>query len=592
MQHDLTILWYSCNKVPEILSQKVKEQIKYAAPDIPIVSITQKPIDDMGTNVCVGDIGQSLKNVYIQALEGAKLAKTKYVACCEDDTFYIPGHFTAYGLCCKAPFVYNTNRWNCHTNHGGLYTYRRRPVFGMCLAVREILIKCIEDRLMSNGIEADWGEPGIYESRFGLHEYDYTTFETTEPCLVIAHKDNTTGVKLKGKDADPVEVLPPWGNGKALLKHVYYNGVAVEEKPRLKTKKLKRSQYSYIKSKVFSVDELCDNREEFCDPRKPRPKSIDWFPPFIKAVHEGKTFSDDELTQQPYCGYMIDQLNPADRIPVISKKGKRHVINQLKDGIKLYHDIKEHGLKAPLDMWWHNKNKLVLHRGSRRLAILKILGIDKVPCRVFKDRASFIKFSPDKSWATGVSDDPTIHNLAINQFLKYGEAATDKYWVHGYTRLYDREFEEYRGKEIKLLEIGVKRGASLLLWKNAFPDGAICGIDIDPITRPIADLNAFKIFTGSQDNINFLKNEVIPAGPYNIIIDDGSHVPAHQKITFETLWPAIAPGGTYVVEDLHHNYRDTGEMISLSKDMVDSIYRDPSVFSVKFYYNIVFIKKI
>jgi len=599
MKNNATVLYYSCNKIPDLLTQKVKDQIKYASNGLPIISITQKPINDMGTNICVGDIGQSLQNVYRQALEGAKLAKTEYVVCCEDDTLYVPGQFTYVPT--RAPFAYNLNRWNLHAdreNH--VYSYRRRPVFGMCVALKDALIECLENRFNVNEPvkENCWGEPGLYESHFGLQEYEYTCFETIEPCVVIAHKDNTTGHKLLGKDAEPVADLAPWGNGVDLLKRIYFNGYNFENKRPVKIPNLKRSKYNHIKSKVFKVDYIYNNKEQFFDTRKPdsQKRFHEVFPPFIKDVQEAsvfnQVFSDEALEKYPYYDYLISKLNPADRDP-LTKKGKRHVLSKMRDAISLYNDIQEHGLKAPLDMF-KKDGKLVLHRGGRRLVILKTLGFKRVPCRIFESRKIFGKLSPDKTWNPGKYNNGSIHNIAINQFLKHKENATDKYWVHGYTKKYDKEFAEYLGKPVNLLEIGVKRGASLLLWKDVFPEGKIYGLDRDKITRPIADLSKFKIFTGNQQDRKFLNKQVIPEGPYDIIIDDGSHIPEHQLTTFNTLWPSIADGGTYVIEDLHWNYlSDSDErMINKCKELVDSIYKDPTVASVNFYYNICFIRKI
>jgi hypothetical protein len=43
-------------------------------------------------------------------------------------------------------------------------------------------------------------------------------------------------------------------------------------------------------------------------------------------------------------------------------------------------------------------------------------------------------------------------------------------------------------------------------------------------------------------------------GNFDVVIDDGSHVPEHQLISFESLWPAVKPGGLYIVEDLETNW--------------------------------------
>ena len=48
---------------------------------------------------------------------------------------------------------------------------------------------------------------------------------------------------------------------------------------------------------------------------------------------------------------------------------------------------------------------------------------------------------------------------------------------------------------------------------------------------------------------------------YDIIIDDGSHVPKHMLLTFRHLWPYVRPGGMYVIEDIGFSYVDAPSKI-------------------------------
>jgi len=58
---------------------------------------------------------------------------------------------------------------------------------------------------------------------------------------------------------------------------------------------------------------------------------------------------------------------------------------------------------------------------------------------------------------------------------------TDKEDKHNYTLYYDILFEPYLRKDISILEIGVKKGGSLKLWRELFSDHSyVYGIDIDP----------------------------------------------------------------------------------------------------------------
>lgn len=39
----------------------------------------------------------------------------------------------------------------------------------------------------------------------------------------------------------------------------------------------------------------------------------------------------------------------------------------------------------------------------------------------------------------------------------------------------------------------------------------------------------------------------VAAGGFDLIVDDGGHLPLMQRASLEGLWPALRPGGLYVV---------------------------------------------
>jgi hypothetical protein len=135
--------------------------------------------------------------------------------------------------------------------------------------------------------------------------------------------------------------------------------------------------------------------------------------------------------------------------------------------------------------------------------------------------------------------------------IKHG---TDKWGPHFYTPLYHQLFCHLRERPIRLLEIGVggydlktSGGASLAMWADYFPNGQITGIDI--LEKRLALDPRVKLFRGSQDDPTFLKMVCDQRGPFDIIIDDGSHIPKHVAISFHILFPALNDGGIYLIED-------------------------------------------
>jgi hypothetical protein len=41
-----------------------------------------------------------------------------------------------------------------------------------------------------------------------------------------------------------------------------------------------------------------------------------------------------------------------------------------------------------------------------------------------------------------------------------------------------------------------------------------------------------------------------PIGTYDVVVDDGSHDPIDVQVAHAIVWPHVASGGLYVVEDL------------------------------------------
>ncbi|MEX0828075.1 MAG: class I SAM-dependent methyltransferase, partial [Haliea sp.] len=119
---------------------------------------------------------------------------------------------------------------------------------------------------------------------------------------------------------------------------------------------------------------------------------------------------------------------------------------------------------------------------------------------------------------------------------------------------YEPHLQRYRDTPVRLLEIGVHGGGSLELWNRYFgPDAAIHGIDIDPVAAGNAPSNA-RVHIGSQTDPAFLEAVLGEHGPFDILIDDGSHLMPHQIATFETAYPLLSPGGIYICEDAFTSY--------------------------------------
>lgn len=196
---------------------------------------------------------------------------------------------------------------------------------------------------------------------------------------------------------------------------------------------------------------------------------------------------------------------------------------------------------------------------------------------------------------------------------------TDKWGNHYYTPHYQRHFEHLREQPIRLLEIGIggyarerDGGASLRMWKHFFPNGQIVGLDIQD--KSFVEEERIKVYQGDQSDPDLLTRIHEESGPFDIIIDDGSHRVFHVLPSFETLFPLLKDDGIYAIEDIQSSYwpewggsedlNSTETSMGLVKRLADGLnyeefvdedyqptYTDTHVVGVHCYHNLVFIQK-
>jgi len=150
---------------------------------------------------------------------------------------------------------------------------------------------------------------------------------------------------------------------------------------------------------------------------------------------------------------------------------------------------------------------------------------------------------------------------------------------HSYGATYQNLFQPMRYKPVKLLEIGLLYGNSLLTWRWFFPFATIIGIDIEPKIRITG--NKIKIYTGSQYSEEFLQEICQKEGYFDIVIDDGSHMNKHQIFSFEKIFDSLKDGGIYVIEDVQTSFWE-GEVRGENWD--GKKFNDPEFFKTCYGY--------
>jgi len=124
---------------------------------------------------------------------------------------------------------------------------------------------------------------------------------------------------------------------------------------------------------------------------------------------------------------------------------------------------------------------------------------------------------------------------------------------HNYLGYYEAFMAPLRNAPITLLEIGVYQGASLKTWAEYFPRAKIIGVDIEPDSK-LYETERVKIALADQSNLEHLAQVAAAHGPFDLIIEDGSHMWEHQITTLRALFPFLRNGGYYICEDLQTNY--------------------------------------
>jgi len=141
-----------------------------------------------------------------------------------------------------------------------------------------------------------------------------------------------------------------------------------------------------------------------------------------------------------------------------------------------------------------------------------------------------------------------------------------------------------RDRPVRLLEIGVGSGASLRLWRDYFPNGIVAGLDRETVAIDDASSHV-RIYRGLQEDVALLDRIGAEAGPFDVIVDDASHVAEATRVSFWHLARHhLNPRGFFIVEDWGTGYWDSWPdgrgyegrnhihgMVAFVKELVDEV---------------------
>lgn len=198
-----TIIYYSSNREKPEFEKKIQENILKNSNGLPIISVTQKPMD-FGKNICVGEHANCYYNEFRQIQIALQNTKTPYVLVAESDFLHPPDYFS----------FEPKEIGKCYRYNGVWVLYDKADEFilkgnsdGSQLMDRDLWLTMINEWLDKNRMWSDGGDPKRQTPQMRIREERYMwsgnpiiTFKTKNN---ITRKTQTIGITAKE--------LPYWG---------------------------------------------------------------------------------------------------------------------------------------------------------------------------------------------------------------------------------------------------------------------------------------------------------------------------------------------------------------------------------------------
>ena len=214
-----TVVYYTSNQEDEKFESKIREKLLKTIGDLPLISVSQKPIKNFGKNICVGEKLCCNASAFGQLLVGLKEAKTEFVIAAESDCLYPPEYFTFVPPIKDNAYRYD-NVWLFYSwlgrNTRGLF-WKKRYSEGAQMCGREHWIKRIEEVLEQTKKLKLKDPPIIFKTKLKY------SWGTENPVISIKTGDGLRKYSgtLKEDSITPTDELPFWGEADKLRKELF-----------------------------------------------------------------------------------------------------------------------------------------------------------------------------------------------------------------------------------------------------------------------------------------------------------------------------------------------------------------------------------
>jgi hypothetical protein len=149
-----------------------------------------------------------------------------------------------------------------------------------------------------------------------------------------------------------------------------------------------------------------------------------------------------------------------------------------------------------------------------------------------------------------------VQNLNLSTNPKGTDKGDYKSYVPGF---YEKDFQARKNKKNRILEVGVRTGASMSLWANYFENAEIIGLDIEPAGSAAGPLLAYLDYPSVKflcENAYDRKIADSITGEFTVLIDDGPHSLESQKVFIELYLSKLAKDGVLIIEDIQGGFLD------------------------------------
>jgi len=219
---EIAIIYYSSNKEKPEFEGKIRDNILKLCGGLPIISVTQKPID-FGHNIVVGDVGTSGFNMFRQVQIACREAKTRFVLSAEADCLYPPDYFTFIPP--RDNLCYRNKNLYVMPQHRAYFWKKEEGATHAQIVGREFYLKTL-DKLFEGAPEWSVEERNFPKERTHQKQEDVfleneiVFYETKYPVVQI--KTSQSMRHFTHSDRITRHELPYWGSSRDFRKK-YYN---------------------------------------------------------------------------------------------------------------------------------------------------------------------------------------------------------------------------------------------------------------------------------------------------------------------------------------------------------------------------------